>query len=408
MGVRTDTFKALCLIGITGFQRRTLLFCLPAQRNDKPIGHALPANRPIGADAGRSLGNPEALGEDPVKKLALIGLSLAVLGIALPISGQRGQAASGPATRSASGPASRESRSSLKPESFEIIEVKLSPAAILGGAEPNAPGNAADDYRKAIEVCKANADPIADAMDRMDELSAGKYKLPPAVMKALETILDHVSAGAAKREMQSTTPQDLAVRYADDRAARLARVSEALVLLVNAYYSAKDYERLEKTLRAKLVLGWHMAGEHVRATMCLQGLEIQTQAAGAMLLLYGKWEKEDRAAVLKAVGEYEAAVRKASRAYRGKFSQVWKATPKPDDVFAVLDLDKDRAWRVEALLLCGVIRFTHTEDAGVQKAVAKLMQTCANDKDPYVKAAAAAAAGLTKKAFEYVGDPAER
>ena len=349
-----------------------------------------------------------AMGGDSVNRLVLMVLSLAALAAALPVSGLRGQAASGPATRAASAPASRESRGSLKPESFELIEVTLSPAALLGGTEPNAPGNAADDYRKAIEVCKANADRIADAMDRMDEISAGKYKLSPSVMKTLETILDHVSAGAAKREMQFTTPQDLAVRYADDRAARLARVSEALVLLVNAYYSAKDYERLEKTLRAKLVLGWHMAGEHVRATMCLQGLEIQTQAAGAMRVLYGKWEKEDRAAVLKAAGEYEAAVRTAARAYRVKFSQVWKAMPQPEDVFAVLEADKDRAWRVEGLLLCGVIRFTRTEDAAVQKAAAKFLETHADDKDPFVKAAAAAAAGLTKKAFEHVGDPAER
>ena len=342
-----------------------------------------------------------------MRVFVLLPVSLLALAAAAPGTGARGQAAPEPAP-AASAPASAPGRGTLKPESFEVIEVKLSPAAVLGGAEPNAPGNAADDYRKAIQACDANAADIAGAMDRMDEIAAGTCTPPPAVVKVLEKVLEHVTAGAAKKEMQFTAPGDIAVRYADDRAARLVRVSEALGLLANVYYAAKDYEKVERVLRAKLVMGWHMAGEHVRATMCLGGLEVQGRAAGTMVMVYDKWNKDDRAEVRKAAAEYVSAVGKASKAYRGKFFQVWKVTPEPDNVFAVAEADKDRAWRVEAMLLCGVIRFTHSDDADVRKSATKWIGAGAKDADPFVKAAAAAARDLTKKAYDHVSDPAER
>ena len=294
-----------------------------------------------------------------------------------------------------------------KPGFFEVHEIKVSPAAFLGGALPSGAGNAADDYRQAVEIYRAHVSEFADAFDpkRRAEIAKGKYTPPLPVMNALEKVYALMAAGAAKKEMRYTTPDLIAVRYADDQASQLIRLGEPLAILADVYHGAGKFAEEEKVLWAMFILGWHMEREHVRATTAFQGLDVQGGAVGALGDLYSTWEPQNHASQMKAIQEYAPALDRLNRDYNDKLFVIWKKKPQPGDVFATVQRDQDRAWRVDALLMVGAIRYTHSGNTGDQKVAQKLLAKYADDPDPYVKAAAVASRDLTSKGFDLVGTP---
>ncbi len=211
-----------------------------------------------------------------------------------------------------------------RPGFFEVYRIELPIGPLVGGAEPSAPGDAADDYRQAAEVYRANLLAISDALDRRDDIEAGKHTPPPAAVAVLERLAAHVSAGATKKEMHFTRPADIAVRYADEQASQLVRLADALSVLAAIREAAKDYQAEENLLRAWLILGWHMTREGVRATMTLQGLEVQGGAVGYLGRLYSQWDPPAHSAVNAALEEYSQVLEKAHRHWGDKLYVVWR------------------------------------------------------------------------------------
>jgi hypothetical protein len=296
-----------------------------------------------------------------------------------------------------------------KPGFFEAHDVKMSPAPLLGGVEQSAPGDAAEDYRKAMAFYAENKSSIADVMDRWKEVQDGSYTIPDSVMATLQKIYEIVAAGAAKKEMHYSTPEMVQVRASYDPAIKLYWLAKdgPLDFLVQIYFHRKQYDQMEKVLRAELGLGLHMTREHVRALMGTMGWDIVNRVIATMQGLYGTWEPEKHGDLLKAAEDYGLAANKVSNDYANKLRVVWKATPEPGDVFAVVKRDQDRAWRIEGLLVCGVVRITHNKrgrEADLKQAD-KVIAQYINDPDPFLKAAAKAAAAMTPEEFKLVGTP---
>jgi hypothetical protein len=288
---------------------------------------------------------------------------------------------------------------------FDYQQVNASPVAFIG-ALPTGAGDAADDYRQAVEAYRAKAEAIIDAAGNRDQIAEGKYKPSAAAQDAMEKIYAHVAAGAAKKEMRYTTPELIAVRYANEPASQLVRLGEPLLTLAAGHMAASRHEEAEKVLRAMFILGWHMERERVRPGMTLHGMEIEGGAMGPLGDLYSTWQKDRHESQLKAMEEYGRELDRVAADCEHKLTKVlWRLTPNPGDVFATVERDKDRAWRVEALLIVGAIRFTHDKSAGDQKVARSLLEQCSSDADPFVKAAAAASRALTQEGFAQVGMP---
>jgi hypothetical protein len=294
------------------------------------------------------------------------------------------------------------------PGFFEVHEVKASPVAFLGGPLPSGAGNAGDDYRQAYDLYKEHHNEIGDAEENAAKLLKGEYTPTQAAITAMEAIYRHAAAGATKKEMKFSTPQDISVRAASDPAYRLGLVGDAVATLGDIYRVAKKYEEAEKVYRTAFIMGYHMTKEDVRAAMFTSGLGVQGEAIGGLGSLYSEWDKDKHKAELKAVEDYIPALEKANHDFTNKLGATWRKTPEPGDVFAVVEKDEDPAWRVEGLLLCGVIRYTHAKTKhaeGDQRKVKELIAEHLNDPNPYIKAAAVAARDLSPEGWKQVGTP---
>jgi molecular chaperone GrpE (heat shock protein) len=100
-------------------------------------------------------------------------------------------------------------------------------------------------------------------------------------------------------------------------------------------------------------------------------------------------------AYLNALNEFEAVFEnKAIIFQRARFNA--------GDIWNIAENDKDRAWRVQAILAMGLIRFTHTSKANTARNN-KLIERFLNSKDPLEKAAAQAAKAYTETDFIEAG-----
>jgi hypothetical protein len=291
------------------------------------------------------------------------------------------------------------------PGFFEVHEVKISPAPFLGGSLPSGPGNAGDDYRQAVDLYRAHHEQVGDAEEHVVDIIKGKFNPPEATVTALESIYTLVAAGATKKEMKYSTPQDISVRAAYDPASRLALVGDAMIILGDVRMGAKKYDEAEKAYRASFALGYQMTKEGSRALMLLEGLGVQGAAVGRLGDLYSEWDKKKYESTLNALEDYAHALDKVHKECQDKMNTLWQKKPEPGDVFAIVERDQDPTWRVEGLLLCGVIRYTHPTHAGNQRVDKELVDKYAADPNPYVRAAAMAARELTPEGWKQVGTP---
>lgn len=200
-------------------------------------------------------------------------------------------------------------------------------------------------------------------------------------MAVLEQIYSHVVAGAAKKEMHFMTPADITVRATCEPAYRLGLLGDAVNLLGDVHQEAKRFPEAEKAFRTAFILGYHMCKEDCRAVMQYPaGLGVQGTAIGGLGEIYSEWDKNKYADVIKYLEEYVVELNSVAESLRYKMEAMWRLTPQPGDVFAMVERDKDPAWRVEGLLLCGVIRYTHPTHAGNQRVAKKLIEQCLNDR----------------------------
>lgn len=292
-----------------------------------------------------------------------------------------------------------------KPGFLELMEVKL-PLRPIVDFEPTAPGNAGDDYKLAVDLYTANISIIADAIEEEEAIAKGTGVIPLGTLDVIRRIHTHVAAGARKKRMQyvlvHTSPEFEVGYYYEPAATNLQGVSEALELLMNSHSGQKEYTRATEILKNEFVLGWHMINERARVDMVVRGLLIQRKALTGLMTIYFSSRQRDDSARFKPVKKYLDELNRIAGDYEDKQSVVWKLRPNPGDLYVVIEGDEDRAFRVQALLALGVVRYTHRGRSADVRYTDKLLEKYAKSEDRLLAAAAKAAKELTKTELKLV------
>jgi len=286
---------------------------------------------------------------------------------------------------------SKPTRTTLAKGFMELVTVKESPAVILG-AEPGEAGNAGDDYQKAVELYKANSTKLEFAENAGD------------MTELLKQIHAHVAAGAKKAKMEYTfvhTPKKFVIGYRHEPAVELQRLSHALELLGKHYLENDQYAEAELVYKDELVLGWHMVNERSRAHMVQAGINVQFLALRGLNSVYSNRDGENQKSFQK-LQTYSDSLEPLERAYSEKSRLVYSRKPEPGDIFNIVENDKDRAWRVQAILVAGIVRFTAASEGDVNYAN-ELIKKYVDSNDKFEQAAAVAARDATEQDFELAG-----
>lgn len=311
-------------------------------------------------------------------------------------------------------------------QKFGFMEMKLItvPIADLIGYQPRQEGNAADDYQKAIDIYKRNAKGIGEAWTHSEGLGKGTYSLPTDLLKALQAIDDLVARGSLKASMKYTfvyTPKEFVVgfgvtayedmeEFSSNRnlyapSSQLFRLGMSLELLAYHYYGKKDYLRAEKTLQHLFVLGRHMMDEQSRPVMVQSGIDLQQEAIGLLRPVYRDMGGDHKKQI-GAIASYKSCLAAILGHYDTKKDALWRTAPNPGDVFNMIANEKDRAWRVQAILYLGVLNYAIKVDRisrGDARMTTKYIEKFINSADEYEAAAAKAARDITEADFRMLG-----
>ena len=251
---------------------------------------------------------------------------------------------------------------------------------------PSEPGNAGDDYSKAVES--------------MHEL--GRFSL--ARVSDFRQVHRRVSIGAMKKEMRFTlvhTPDKFEVGYSYRPAEDLMAVYKVLSGLAMTSIDQAEFSQVRKILQDIFVLGHHMTGERGRVDMVRKGLYIQIAAVGGLVELHKRSGQTDKDSLAR-LKEYQRALAELRDFYDEKTRIVWTlSNVQPGDIFNVAVNDADRSFRVQAILYLGVLRYNAVTSSDAKWAD-KLIARFSGEDDPLIRAAAGAAAELTLEEFRTV------
>jgi hypothetical protein len=294
-------------------------------------------------------------------------------------------------------------------------DVTMPPVDVLGpGGAQNAPGEAGEEYDKAVKCFKENmkviipvqnvVDPNIDPNNRVEPDSAG--------LDALKKIDEFVAADCLKKSMNYTRMRigdkfHFASRFDDknDPADDLAEVGKGLQLLGQYYINKKQHADAERVLQHQFLLGWHMMQERARRSMVQSGMGLQKMALPMLADVYRKLpgDPATRIATLNRYNDKELTALidffdQPGTKHKADYLYVPGRGPQPQDLFLIVEKDEDRVWRVEALIALGLIRFTQEKDAAIQAKVNELLdKTWA---DPIEAAAAKSAKTATRGEFQ--------
>jgi hypothetical protein len=267
------------------------------------------------------------------------------------------------------------------------------------GYTPNAPGNAADDYVRAMSVMNQNR----RALD-MGRQNIGKCVPPSAEsLAAYEEVAKLVRPAANKKQMKYTmvyTPKALRVSKMPQGFAALRAVGSCLADLAVAYRDAKQYDKSMEVVKLRFVLGWHMMNERARAMTVTAGMEIQQGAAEEIAELYTLMGKPGKAARPQA---YANGISRGVGLYNRKLNTLWvlqtrrstkSAKATPGDIFRYVEEDEDIVWRIDGTLYLGQIR-AQVKHRGDLRVANNLIEESAKSDNEYLRAAAEAARIVT-------------
>jgi hypothetical protein len=285
---------------------------------------------------------------------------------------------------------------------MDLIEVDIKIADILG-SEPSGSGDAGGHYAKAVKLYLANKDAFFDATLAIGEGDAKDY---PEVLKVFEGIRAHVSAGAKQADMTYMLKYDsgkLAVSKEQDVVFDLATTIQILDTLGDYYINNKRYKDADALFRDMLTAGWHMMKERAHLHMVMAGEIVQGVAMRGMIRSFDKdMERDAKLKLAEPLKDYNSALNDFSRRYIHKIKILSKARLDAGDVWNIAENDKDRAWRVQAILAMGMIKFTRPTGANAARNTA-LIEKFLTSEDPLEKAAAEAAKAYTEKEFNNAG-----
>ena len=280
---------------------------------------------------------------------------------------------------------SKPTKATLAEGALDLHTIDLPITYVLEQA-PVEPGNAGDDYSKAIEL--------------MREL--GEFSMAGA--NDFHRVHRRVAIGAMKKEMRFTlvhTPDAFEVGYSYKPAEDLLDVYKVLSGLAMASIDRAQFERARKIMQDIFVLGHHMVGERGRVDTVRKGLYIQSAAVGGLITLHKRSGQTDKADLAR-LKEYQQALAELRDFYDAKTRIVWTLTDvQPGDIFNVAANDADRSFRVQAILYLGVLRYNavNSDDA---KWADKLIEQFSDEDDPLIRAAAKASGELTLEEFRTV------
>ena len=307
-------------------------------------------------------------------------------------------------------------RDTIGPGFLDLKQIDV-PLTEVIGIELTAPGNAAADYQKAIQIEMANHEDInrMGDIERLEALTGDSNPWDDPVIKICKEIHGHVATGAKKQKMEFVfvfTPKKLDVLYHQRAADQLYRVSVAVHLLYLIHFDRKEFAQAEKILKDLMIMGIHLFEERALPHIGMDGLEMQRVAAQRLQELYEKWDAAPRSRI-PALKQYENAINVISANYRQKKKILWDNIPAndpvthepiiaPGDVFNVIENDQDRAWRVQGLLTLGALKYRAT-GRGDLKKIGELIAEYKLKKDPIVSEAAKAAGKFTNEDFHDLG-----
>jgi len=270
------------------------------------------------------------------------------------------------------------------------------------GAKPSAAGDAADDYRKAVEACMGKAKQISEMSAAFGEKERA---FTPEMLDFMKEVYEHVARGAQKASAS------YAVKYADQfriapgflPASRLKAVGDVLLFLFGHYYFNKDFDKAEEVARNTFKMGWHLMKERAHVNVVLAGLQLQMQGLGNFEALYESSPKKDPRAYKEARG-YLEELNLIRDQYGKKLEIVHAEKLNAGDIFNIAENDKDHAWQVQAVQTLALIKHAAGGRADRRHA-RKLISRFSLSDDRLLSAAAKAAAAFTEQDFEVYRSP---
>lgn len=255
---------------------------------------------------------------------------------------------------------------------------------------PTGPGNAGDDYAEAATLYEQRKD---DLLKALSQAGGNLADLPADGVNILESIHEIVSRGTRKKDMRFTTVHNdktFLMTHQLLGALRLQRVGTALSKLGQYYLAIGKTDKARQAYEDEFVLGWHMMNERSRYHMVTSGVGNQREAIRGLATVATEADDQAKLPVLQ---KYLDQMDALSDFYRMKLGFIWKAKPREyaGDVFNIARNDEDRAWRAEAILFLGVLKYTQGHEPDLE-LIAELLDQYAKSDDPYIRAAAESAA----------------
>lgn len=290
------------------------------------------------------------------------------------------------------------------PRLLDMIEMEW-PSTFAGG-KPSGGGDAAGDYDRAVDIARAHKAKILAAAD-------SREPIPADVLDVLKQVYGHVAAGASKSSGNYARAHAGAVSVSPRFAP--ATDMKLVVQAVMTYYryvseEAVDWDLAERVARDAFTLGWHLVQERGHVNVVIVGIEAQIQAMGAFSQLFGGFSdvtgRPDNAsmpneAAARSLKRYEVRLYNVHSNYFNRMQIVHAELPAAGDVFGLVepefvpgDHKLDPAWRVQGLLMCGVLKHTSGK-RGNRRYAQKLIDRHLDNEDALMRAAAEAADAFT-------------
>jgi len=299
---------------------------------------------------------------------------------------------------------------------FMDLKVPFTPLSVIIPTVPAGPGNAAEDYEKALTLYKQHRDDIdgtAD-IDRVNAATAASDPWADPGYKACREVADIVAEGAKKAQMRYTfvfTRKELKPYFQRQYARDLYQISLGPSQCYHLHLERKEYAQAEKRMQDMFILGWHMFSERAVPDMSIQGLDIMIVGAQRLQQLYNVWPNgpKDKVASLK---RYENELLEIREIASQKRQILWDSLPSaagtskdqfyPGDVLNMAENEADRAWKVQAILALGAMKY-RAPDRGDRKKLHSLIRQYLASEDPLLKAAARCADKLTLTQYQGLG-----
>jgi hypothetical protein len=284
---------------------------------------------------------------------------------------------------------------------MDVIEVDAKITDVLDAA-PSGTGNAADHYAQAVALFVPNYERIKDAAA---DLGAGNVETYTAELKIMEEIRGHVGTGAQQASMDylgKHASGKLKVSTNQEDIMNLSLTLNTLDILGEYYIKNKRLKDANATYRDMFVAGWHMINDRSHIRMAMDGEVTQGDALQGMIeSIDSNLDEDARRQRIAALKNYNYALNEYRSTYEEKEKIFRKARLDAGDMWNIAENDKDRAWRVQAILAMGIMRFTHLKKTNIARNNA-LIEKFLNSSDPLEKAAAQAAKAYTEIEFNMV------